>query len=139
MRIGLRGDRDQHGGDAGKADEAALYGVVGFTQRLRVRKDPAQDEKDEQQGPDDRREREHGLADDRREMPDLVRGAPGVAETCEPQHDAEEGGRHDRRLESVAHRLSQISSRRQVAVAAFVTVASSDDMAPSAGVSDGTP
>ena len=52
-RIGLCGNRDQHGGDAGEADEAALDRVMGFTERLRARENPAQREERNQHRPDD--------------------------------------------------------------------------------------
>ncbi|MHC2196146.1 hypothetical protein ACVJF1_008779 [Bradyrhizobium diazoefficiens] len=113
VRVGLRRDRDQHGGDAGETNKAALYRMMGFTERLGAREDPAQDEENEQQRPDDGGEREQDLADDRRQMPDLMRGAPGIAEAGKAKHDAEEGGRHDRRLESATHCLPQ-SSRRTI-------------------------
>lgn len=107
MRIGLGCDCDQHGRDTGKTDEAALHGVMGFAERLGTRKNPAQGEQDDQQRPDDGRKAEQDFADDRRQLPDLVRRAPGIAEARKPKHDAEEGGWHDRRLESVAHGLPQ--------------------------------
>jgi hypothetical protein len=104
VRIGLYGERDQHCSDAGEANEAALYGMMGFSERLGTRENPAQRKEYDQRSPDDAGETENDFADDRWKMPDLVRGTPGIAETCEAKDDTEESGRYDRWLESVAHR-----------------------------------
>nr|WP_244567707.1 hypothetical protein [Bradyrhizobium erythrophlei] len=63
--MGQRGQRDQHGRDAGKTDEVALYRMMRFAEGFFARKHPSQDEKKQQQRPDDGRERHQRFADHR--------------------------------------------------------------------------
>jgi hypothetical protein len=86
---------DQSGGNGHNANEAAQNRMVEFRERLGTKPDPLGNVQKHQEKPDCRSQQADGLADRRRDIPDVRRKPPATTQSGQPQDDSEKTRRND--------------------------------------------